>query len=258
VSYNGSGTLWPAFRARGWRHVLHQLQAEEAGLPSALYRRLLKPALRPAWNRLKAARAPQDRAAPWSRFALINPGLARELDLPSAMARAGHDAGFIVMSPERMARFRLGLLGGADNGSTLWAALGDAHGLDTRDPTRDQRLVELCWRLPDELFWAHGRQRGLIRASMQQKLPAAVLNCRAKGLQSADLKARLRACHDDLSAEIASLARHPQVCAWLDMPRLQLSAQAVLDDSNPAPTGIVDAFALMRALAAAMFIAREA
>jgi hypothetical protein len=47
------------------------------------------------------------------------------------------------------------------------------------------------------------------------------------------------------------------VCAWLDMPRLQLSAQAVLDDSNPAPKGIVDAFALMRALAAAMFIARE-
>jgi hypothetical protein len=93
---------------------------------------------------------------------------------------------------------------------------------------------------------------------MQQKLPAAVLNCRAKGLQSADLKARLRACHDDLGAEIASLARHPQVCAWLDMPRLQLSAQAVLDDSNPAPKGTVDAFALMRALAAAMFIAREA
>jgi asparagine synthase (glutamine-hydrolysing) len=213
--------------------------------------------LRPAWQRLRQAFDRSRQVGGWTAHSLLNPAYALELGLVEAQRRAGHDPSFSRISAQLDAQWRLGLRPGIDARIGTWAEVCGAFGIELLDPTRDQRLVELCWRLPDELFWFHGRQRGLIRSAMRELLPKEVLNCTGKGIQSADLAARLRDCRRDLLAELDRVAGHPLVQAWIDVPRLVSSVQAVLDGSRCQPTGAVDPANLLRSLSAAIFIARQ-
>ncbi len=257
VSFTGSGSLWPRVRSLRLVHVLREIRAEETGCLAGVRDRLAKPAVRPAWVRMQRFRWPGAREPVWSAFSLLGRELADELDLDSAMRGAGHDPGFRATSADRMAQFRLGLLGGADNGNAVWAELGVAHAVDMRDPTRDRRLVELCWRLPDELFWAHGRRRGLVRHGMRQRLPSEVLDSARKGQQSADLALRLEACRPDLLAELDRVSRHAVARRWIDMDRLVASVNAAVTPAVPAPANGVPVAHMLQALAVAMFIARH-
>jgi hypothetical protein len=92
---------------------------------------------------------------------------------------------------------------------------------------------------------------------MRQMLPDAVRDSTRKGLQSSDLEARLIACQDDLLEELDRLAGHALVREWIDLPRLALSARAAIGSAAPSSRGTVDAGAMLRTLAAAMFIARH-
>lgn len=256
VSFNGSGSLWPRMRQLRLGHVAHELLSEESGWSTALRDRLLKPALRPAWQGLKRAMSSPGFTPGWSQIGLLEVSLAKSLELAAAMRKAKHDPRFILLAPDRMAQFRLSQLGGADNGTALWAELGVSHGLEVRDPTRDQRLVEFCWRLPDEVFWSHGRQRGLVRTSLRAKLPSDVLECTRKGKQSADLQLRLQACRDDLIGEVNTVSRHALVREWVDTQRLMHSAKAAVGEPASTSAAVVAPADMLRALAAAMFIAR--
>ena len=256
VSYAGTGNLWPRVRSLRLAHAMREVRAEESGWPSAVRDRLIKPALRPAWHRVKRAWSFPANDPAWSEFALLKRSLADELGLEAAMREARHDAN-VGSTAERVAKFRLGLLGGADNGNSTWAELGTTHGLDVRDPTRDQNLVELCWQLPDELFWAHGRRRGLIRSTMSHKLPHEVLTCAQKGLQSADVCQRLRACGPALLGQVADVSRHALVRQWIDTDRLALSANAALQESPTKLKGAVPVAFMLHALAVAVFITRH-
>ena len=257
VSYNGTGNLWPRVRELQLASVVRELQSEASGWRGAIRDRLIKPALRPAWHSLRRSMLSCGPNPAWSWLGLLESSLADCLELDAAMRKARHDPRFISTSPNRMDKFRLSLLGGADNGTALWADLGSAHGLDVRDPTRDQRLVEFCWRLPDEVFWSHGRQRGLLRSGLHSKLPTEVLACTRRGKQSADLQQRLQACRDDLLGEVSAVSRHALVRLWVDTGRLMLSAKAALGDFEPTSRGAVAPSHMMRALATAMFIARH-
>lgn len=257
VSYNGTGNLWP--RLAQWRlmHVARQLAGEQSGWLSGLRDRLVKPALRPAWYGMKQAWAGRGPDPAWIGFSLLRPSQARQLGLADAMRAARHDPGLGAYAPERMARFRLGFHGGADSGTAATAELGLAHGLEIRDPTRDRRLVEYCWRLPDEIYWAAGRQRGLIRSGMCDHLPPEVLFCARKGLQSADLRARLLASRAELLDAVSTVSRHALVREWFDTDRLMLSARAALAEPGAPVPGSVGLTQLLRALAAAMFVVRR-
>ncbi len=257
VSLGGTGNLWPRVFGFEPAILLRELREERSGWLGGLQDRLVKPALRPLWYGLKRACVDDGGIPAWSGFALLNRSLAQELDLHAAMRVARHDPGISPYSPRRMKLLRLGLLGAADNGTAASAELALAHGLAVRDPTRDRRLVELCWRLPDELYWSNSLRRGLIRSAMRDHLPPEVLNCPYKGLQSADLRQQLRACRDDLLGAVQAVSRHPLARRWIDTERLALSARAALADSSLLAPGAVPPVHLMRALAAGMFIARH-
>ena len=258
VSYQGTGDLWPRAVRMQWSTVLEELRADEAGPFRAFQARLAKPALRPAWHGLKRVFAGRPTAPPWHRYSLIHPALAEEFDLPGAMRADAHDPTFETMSPAKRAQFRLTVLGGVENGASAWTELGRAHGLDVRDPTRDRRLVEFCWQLPDEMFWAQGRQRGLVRQVLRNALPAVVLASARRGLQSADLRQRLSAARPEFLAEVERVCRHPVVRQWIDVERLSRSAQLIVDPT--AVTSANDSYwpqHVLRTLAAAEFVARH-
>jgi asparagine synthase (glutamine-hydrolysing) len=260
VSYTGTGNLWPRLaQGRLW-HTLQELRSEAAGPWAALTARLIKPALRPIRHRWQELRAHRDVGAGWRGHGLLNQTLARSVGLEDAMSRASYWPASAHRPAWSVADWRLGRNGGASNPTTVHAQLGDALGLSYRDPTADRRLVEFCWRLPDELYWSHGLQRGLVRHAMKRYLPPEILSSRRKGLQSADLRERLQACGGDLMDEVGRVTRHPLVREWVDVPRLVQSAEAALvPQVPPHPThDVVAPSHVLRALAAAMFIAKYA
>ena len=62
-----------------------------------------------------------------------------------------------------------------------------------RDPTSDRKLIELCARLPVEVFSSKGVAKKIVRTIMKERLPASILHPkRARGRQSADWELRLR------------------------------------------------------------------
>jgi asparagine synthase (glutamine-hydrolysing) len=257
VSYQGNGSLWPQWRALQWRAMVHELTKERGGWTVGVRERLLKPALRPAWRWFRDARPLSHGLQPWSRHAVINPQWAREIGLADSMRRSRHDPSLRHVRPQAVKNWRLGQHHGTTIAGAMWSQLGIAFGLDVRDPTRDQRLVELCWRLPDDMFWAHGLRRGLIRHEMRHHLPEEVIGVTRKGLQASDLPERLKACREQLFDELASVSTHPLVRAWLDVSRLTQSVQAAVSDDSHLPGNAVSPDQMLRALAIAMFIVRN-
>lgn len=89
-------------------------------------------------------------------------------------------------------------------------------GIDKRDATADRRLLEFCLRLPIEMLLSGGTRRPLARAALADRLPAAVLDERRKGLQAANW-------HTDLTAELPRLRElvdriehHPSASLMID------------------------------------------
>lgn len=192
VSYAGFGSLWPMLRDGRLPSVWNSLFQEEAGLWMGLKRRIIKPVIWPLWAGWR--RWQTSGQQPWADYSSIHPEFAASLKLLQRMHDADHDPTLITTvahSAKWRQDFRLGRFI-QDMGGSIWMESGASHGLDVRDPTRDKRLVEFCWRVPDTAFWAQGRMRGLIRRGMETRLPSSVLLCKAKGLQSADLLARYR------------------------------------------------------------------
>lgn len=149
-----------------------------------------------------------------------------------------------------MADARLGRMASASLGS-LWMELGLAHGMDVRDPTRDRRVVECCWRLPDRMF----RGRGLIRQSFRGRLPDAVLDSPQRGLQAADLGHRILKEHAEIRSLLERLSRHSLVRTWLDVDLLHRVLDELSDGVTPERTRMALVI-LVRGLDAGLFFCR--
>lgn len=258
VSYGGHGSLWPRVKHGQLARVWAELRADRAGLLGALGSRLVKPSLRPAWHGVKQWLARPEEAPPWSAYSLIHPGLAQRVGLLAAMRADGQDPSFGQVLPAKLASLRLTEYGGVDNGASVWNELGRSHGFVMRDPTRDRRVIELCWRLPDEVFWANGLRRGLVRQLMGGLLPSQVLFSNRRGQQSADLRQRLQACGPELLAEVERLSRHTVVREWVDTERMkQWVTSFISPEDETSRNKPYWAQHILRTVAAAQFICRH-
>jgi asparagine synthase (glutamine-hydrolysing) len=253
VSWAGVGNLWPAVRAGDGAALVAAFRESESGLWPTVKRQLLKPLLGPVRDSLKRWGYPRD--APWEHYSALHPALAGEVDLDRRMRAAGHDSAFgggSTPRDSRLARFRLGRLGSAGLGS-IWMAYGTAHQLAVRDPTRDRRLIEFCWRVPDRIFWAGGLQRGLIIKGLTGCLPAAVLHARRKGLQAADIGCRVLAERERIEAALDRLEAHYLANAWLDVPKMRRVLAALAHGVNPSNTAQTVSI-LLRGLGVGLFL----
>jgi|LSQX01.2.fsa_nt_gb asparagine synthase (glutamine-hydrolysing) len=80
------------------------------------------------------------------------------------------------------------------------------HGIVKRDPTRDKRVIDFCFKIPGNQFVYNGQERVLIRRSMKGIIPDKVrLNMKEKGIQSADWMQRLSPFWGDIRNEFIDI-----------------------------------------------------
>lgn len=150
-------------------------------------------------------------------YSAINPERMAALDLVQQAKARDLDLSY---RPRRDPyAFRLWALRRVDFGTGYKGTLG-GWGVDHRDPTADQRLVELCLSLPDEAWIAGGEPRALLREAFGGRLPATVLAERRRGLQAVDWHEGLTSGRAKLAQEIQRLMQVPEAVEALDLPRL--------------------------------------
>lgn len=256
VSFNGHGSLLPELRRGHVATVLSALAQDLHGPWAALKQRLLKPMARPMKASLIRRTTFARSSEPWAYYAALNRDFAHSLALTARMRQAGFDPNFNNVGGQAaiMQAFRLGTRKAGTAGA-VWMELGAHHQLDVRDPTRDQRIVEFCWRVPDSVFWGQGEQRALIRRAMRQALPDPVMYPQKKGLQGADLGSRLQSIQGEIAQALDALERHELARAWLDIPRMRQSLAGINPElSKMAFAG--QAGVLVRGLSVGLFLQR--
>lgn len=79
-------------------------------------------------------------------------------------------------------------------------------GIMIKDPTKDKRMLEFCYKLPFEYFAYEGCQRFLVREGFKDLLPKSVINNWSKrGLQLADWMERIGRDWDSLKLKLTKL-----------------------------------------------------
>ena len=94
-------------------------------------------------------------------------------------------------------------------------------GIDSRDPTADRRLIEFCLAVPEEIFLYGGKQRGLARAAMADRLPGEVAWQRLKGYQGADWHLGVAAGFAEFEDEMERIAATPGAARAVDVARMR-------------------------------------
>ena len=168
-----------------------------------------------AWQRLMRWRG---RGRSLSDYSMIDPASAERLDVAARAAALGLDLSY---RPRRNgAAARLWALGRIDFGN-YQKGLAAGWGIDARDPTADRRLIEFCLRVPEKIFLMGGRERGLARAAMADRLPPEIAALRLKGYQGADWYEGVSAGRHELEAELARMSGHPGAASALDVERMR-------------------------------------
>lgn len=128
-------------------------------------------------------------------------------------------------------------------------------GVDYRDPTVDRRLLDLCLSLPDSLFLRNGQLKWLYREAFGDRLPAANLDERRKGLQAADWGSRLAPAKMDLVDEARRARSNPQAQALFDVDALEQLALSMPEADAMNPDNEFDyRYRLLRTLSATHFL----
>ena len=115
---------------------------------------------------------------------------------------------------------RLWALGRIDFGN-YQKGLVAGWGIDARDPTADRRLIEFCLTVPEDVFLYGGRQRGLARAAMADRLPAEVAWLRLKGYQGADWHLGVAAGFDRFEEEMERISATSGAARAVDVERMR-------------------------------------
>lgn len=196
---------------------------QPAGTFRKVARRLVRSALRrqwtqPAWTQ-PAWSEPAWTQPAWTRSGWMHRGASRHSAIHPDLARR---TAAQTLQPRVTNREAVGALH-AENGAAL--------NIDVRDPTLDVRVLSYCLSVPDHLLVDEAGDRMLIRTAMKSRLPDMVRLNQKRGLQAADLCARLRAdpytmdaCLDELEAGPAS--------GYLDMSRLRKSWRVVNQEDD--------------------------
>ena len=111
---------------------------------------------------------------------------------------------------------------------TFWQNISHNYGFQVTDPTRDKKLVEFCFSIPDEFFIYKGQNRYLIRKAMEGILPNEVRLNKRIGRQGGDSHNLIEKEKIHLSSLLTNFDKSSEVSKYLDVNRMK----KVLDKAN--------------------------
>lgn len=218
ISYVGHpSNAWSNLVTGHWGLLARNLPRARAELWPALKRHWLVPPLH-AWRVWRERQQPINPEA-WQSYSALRPEFGASLRLTERMTEAGHDPRFIRSDrrTERLGTLRLG----SNTGGAIWSAVGQGYGIEVRDPTMDEAVVEFCLRVPEEQYCVRGQYRSLIRRAMKGLLPDKVRLNEMRGKQAEDLAYRIRATKGEWVEALAGLEQSPLAREALDLPRMR-------------------------------------
>lgn len=194
------------------------------------------------------------RATDWRNTA-IAPGFAGRLDLAGRIGDSlGRWPGLPTARTTPIGLRAAILQPGSSRLGEVWAANGAHFGIDVRDPTLDPRVVEYCWRIPDEVHRLRGGpDRAVIRAAMRGMLPDVVRTNTSRGRQSADLIARLRATGAQVDEALTRIGAS-NATEYVSIDSLTRAWAAAQRQDDPATTHRAGSI-LMRGMMAGLWLA---
>lgn len=243
---------WLALLQGDWPRIMAQAQQQGLSPWRLVKRYLLRPLVLPVLEQRQRFKTLSK--YPWQNYAAINPDFAGSLNLQQAMQQQGHDPSFTPSSDSQTQRLRIIRPTSATIGA-LWLESGAAYGLEVRDPTMDQRLVEFCWAVPNEQYHYQGQSRSLMRRAMQGLLPDQVRLNDRKGLQAADLGYRTQTHAEEIQSVLAQLQRSELARRVLDLEKMQgvlESLKQEVTQKNSLDCGTI----LLRGLMTGLFLVR--
>jgi asparagine synthase (glutamine-hydrolysing) len=168
------------------------------------------------WNFLAPARHRRARDRQIASMALLRPGAA----VRDALSEFG-DAGAIdvLFATESPAARRM-VAQSIDDGSGNHA-IRKAFGIEVREPLATRRMVELCMRLPTEIYFHDGRPRALARDLLKGRVPDEVADQRSRGWQGANWRAGFEPAIPEMLEEVDLIERHAELSAMFDAPRMR-------------------------------------
>ncbi len=224
-------------RVNGWRWRSVAARLIDAGLP----RSLVDLMRRVAGQRVIA---PDD-------YSAIRADFARQTGV--AERRIRHSGDLRRLHPSDSGALRLAALRHNDVQGDFANGTRRLYGIDTRDPTMDHRLVELCLTIPDDQYLHRGKMRAIARTLAHDLLPPMVRDERRKGLQAADWAHGIAADLPRIKADVASLRAGRSTPGWIDLDRV---ARTVDGFDGVESADAIEWVAVTRAIAAGRFVRR--
>ena len=224
-------------RVLGWRWRTSAAHMAEAALP-----RLWNERLRALFGR--HATGPQD-------YSLIDPGFAVRTGVRERLYSEPSD--MRDQHPGDSRAVRLGVMRRNDVQGEFANGSRRRYGIDTRDPTMDRRVVELCLSIPDDQYQHRGMPRAIARSLARDLLPPVVRDEQRKGLQGADWAQGAVADLPRLKADVASLRAGASAPGWIDLDRIE---RMLVGFARGEHVDVIEWTAATRALAAGRFVRR--
>lgn len=257
VSWTGGAVnLWPYLRPGKLpelRQYFLELQKRQGlSLLGGVKRFLAGPLVGPWRRRFENGIIPDGPV--FLNYSAINSRWAQSLDLERLMRSQGHDPYCNPIRDPLAARYTI-LQPGRHIGGAVWGEKGGAYGLEVRDPTMDNRLLEYCLGIPDIYHFAAGMNRAVLRRAMRGLLPDTVRLNKRMGLQAADICRRVRDQAAEAAEVLRRLERHSLAPALLDLPRMGRVLQSIRSGTTPQNTTEAMAI-LLRGLGVGMFLLR--
>lgn len=150
-------------------------------------------------------------------FTLISSALSSKYDTNRRVKKAGYNLNTKrINTLSQMRRLTMESTAFTHIGA-METKMSLAYGIVKRDPTRDKRVIDFCFRIPGDQYVKHGQERHLIRRSMEGVLPDKVrLNTSVRGLQSADWLQRITPVWDELQQAILNSVEKKNILPYIN------------------------------------------
>lgn len=184
---------------------------------------------------------------PWRDRSLSTVEFERSLDIKQRMRQSDFDPYFKrPFTNSKTMAFKI--LDVGVNRLSTGAKFGCANGIESRDPLADPRVIESALSIPNEMYLSE-MDKWVLRTMMKGKLPDKVRLSPKRGMQSADITARLYKHREEMD-QILEEMESSGFGNMVDIKRLRTEWQQLKADYDNYPKK--NATAALRAVTAYM------